>query len=99
MTRRLLALCLIAGALSAPAHAGADADAEREALARITHELDRVQELVRAAARQADPAARVRFEYALLARDIELIKRGVDEHLDAPRQPRPVAPLSGDYRR
>ena len=90
-------LSLLAVLASAPVCA--DADAEREALARIAFDLQRVQEQVREAAREAPGGARVRFEYPYLERDLELVRRGIEEHLDAPRQPRPVPALSGDYRR
>lgn len=79
--------------------ARADADGEREALARIAHELQRLQVQVAEAARGADTSARVRFRYDWLEKDLELMQRGVTDHLDAPRQPRPVPPLIGDYRR
>ncbi len=86
-------------ALAAAATAQADDDSEREALARIEHELQQLQRLVAEAQQNADPSARVRFRYDWLSRDLELVRRGVVEHLDAPRQPRPVPPLAGDYRR
>ena len=79
--------------------ARADADSEREALARIAHELQRLQAEVAQAAKTADSTARVKFRYDWLAKDLELVQRGVTDHLDAPRQPRPVPPLAGDYRR
>ena len=79
--------------------ARADADGEREALARIAHELQRLQAEVAQAAKTADSTARVKFRYDWLAKDLELVQRGVTDHLDAPRQPRPVPPLAGDYRR
>jgi RAQPRD family integrative conjugative element protein len=79
--------------------ARADADSEREALARIAHELQRLQAEVAQAAKTADSTARVTFRYDWLAKDLELVQRGVTDHLDAPRQPRPVPPLTGDYRR
>lgn len=90
----VLALLMMATPL-----AHADADSEREQLARIANELVRLQALVQQAAREADAKARVHFEYAWLNRDLELVRRGVEDHLDAPRQPRPVPPLTGDYRR
>ncbi len=73
-------------------------DAEREQLARIAFELERLQEMVVAAARMAPTGQRVSFRYEWLARDLQLVRSGVNEHLDAPRQPRPVAPLRGEYR-
>jgi RAQPRD family integrative conjugative element protein len=79
--------------------ARADADSERESLARIAQELQRLQRQVEEAAKTADTSARVKFRYDWLEKDLELIQRGVTDHLDAPRQPRPVPPLMGDYRR
>ena len=73
-------------------------DAEREALARIAHELLALQEQVRDAARGAPTMARVQFRYDWLDSDLELIARGIRDHLDAPRQPRAIVPLKGDYR-
>ena len=40
----------------------ADADGEREALARIIHELQAIQPLITEAASQANPDARIRFQ-------------------------------------
>jgi len=100
MRKRFLLSCSIP--IAAMLHVGAahaDADAEREALARIAHELQRVQVLVTESARTADTSARIRFRYDWLEKDLELVQRGIADHLDAPRQPRPVPPLSGDYRR
>lgn len=85
--------------LMAASTAHADADSEREALARIAQELQRLQGQVAQAATTADTSARVKFRYDWLEKDLELMLRGVTDHLDAPRQPRPVPPLAGDYRR
>ena len=98
MTRTPL-IAALSLALLASVPARADADAEREALARIAFDLQRVQAQVREASREAPAGARVRFEYPSLERDLELVRRGIEDHLDAPRQPRPIPPLSGDYRR
>lgn len=92
-----LACIAVLGCFAAPA-VRADEDSEREHLARISYELMRLQAEVSQAQRNADAAGRVRFRYDWLARDLELVQRGVDEHLDAPRQPRPAPPLRGDYR-
>ncbi len=88
---------LLLGLLSSPVHA--DADAERESLARIVHELDVLQPLLVEAEAAADPDARIRFRYDWLRKDLERIRRGIQEHIDAPRgEPRSLAPLRGDYR-
>lgn len=94
----LLALLVAAaGAASAQPIYGGD-EAEREQLARIAHEIERLQSMVAAAAQSAPTGQRVKFRYDWLARDLEMLKDGVVQHLDAPRQPRPVPPLRGDYR-
>ncbi len=78
----------------------ADADGERAALARIVHELQAIQPLITEAASQANPDARVRFQYEWLRQDLHRIRLGIQEHIDTPRsEPRPFPPLRGDYRR
>jgi len=77
-----------------------DAEAERESLARIIHELEVLEPLLAEAEAAADPDARIRFRYDWLKKDLERIRQGIQEHIDAPRgEPRAVAPLRGDYRR
>lgn len=78
----------------------ADADAEREALARIIHELELLRPLLAEAKAAADPDARIHFRYDWLKKDLDRVRQGIREHIDAPRaEPRSVAPLRGDYRR
>ena len=78
----------------------ADADAEREALAQIAHELDALETLIRKAESQAEPDARIRFRYDWLRQDLERVQQGIQDHIDAPRsEPRAFPPLRGDYRR
>ena len=48
--------------------------------------------------KQQETNARLRFRFDWLARDLSLVRRGIEDHLDAPRQPRPVPALRGDYR-
>jgi len=90
---------LIVGLAIAPA-LYADEDAEREALTRIVHELRAVESLITQAQSQADNDARVRFQYDWLRHDVNLMKDGIQAHIDSPRaQPRSFPPLRGDYRR
>lgn len=91
-----LALALVLGPAAQPARA--DDDAEREQLARISHELLQLQAMVADAGRRLPGTQRVRFRYDWLQRDLELVRQGIDDHIDAPRQPRPVPALRGDYR-
>ncbi|MBP1152279.1 MULTISPECIES: RAQPRD family integrative conjugative element protein [unclassified Methylocaldum] len=80
--------------------ARADDDGERAALARLIHELDALAPLIAEAETQANPESRVRFHYGWLRQDIEHVKLGIREHIEAPRTtPREFPPLKGDYRR
>ena len=80
--------------------AAADADGERAALARIDHELQAIEPLITQASSQANPDARIRFQYDWLHQDVDRIRRGIQAHIDAPRsEPRTFPPLRGDYRR
>ena len=94
---------LVSGLLTAALpvqFAVADADGERAALARITHELEAIEPLITEAAAQANPDARIRFQYDWLRQDLIKIQQGLQAHLDAPRsEPRTFPPLRGDYRR
>ena len=96
---QVLVLGLIGTALPVQ-FAIADAGGERAALARIIHELKAIDPLITEAASQANPDARVRFQYKWLRQDLERIRLGIQEHIDAPRsEPRTFPPLRGDYRR
>ena len=78
----------------------ADADSEREALARLAHELNALEPLIREAEAQTNHDARIRFQYDWLRQDLARIRMGIQEHINAPRaEPRSVEPLRGDYRR
>jgi len=101
-TSMRIAHLLIVGMLSTALpmqSAIADADAEREALARIAYELDALEALIRKAESQAEPDARIRFHYDWLRQDLSRMQQGIQEHIDAPRtEPRTFPPLRGDYR-
>ena len=78
----------------------ADADAEREVLARIIHEFELLEPLLAEAKAAAEPDARIQFRYGWLKKDLERVREGIQEHIDAPRaEPRSVVPLRSDYRR
>ena len=72
---QLLALGLLATA--SPVHfAVADANGEQAALARITHELQAIEPLITKAAAQANPDARIQFQYDWLRQDLGRIHQG-----------------------
>ena len=80
--------------------ASADVEGEREALARVIHELQALEPLLRTGEAQANPDARVRFRYDWLRQDLQRMRLGIQEHIDAPRaEPRQFPPLRGEYRR
>lgn len=90
---------LIIGLAITPA-AFADADAEREALAKIIHELNTLEPLIKRAEANVEQDSRIRFRYDWLRRDLKQIRDGIQSHIDSPRaQPRSFPPLRGDYRR
>ena len=90
---------LIIGLVVTPA-AFANADAEREALAKVIHELNALDSLIKRAAANAEQDSRIRFRYDWLRQDLKQIKDGIQSHIDSPRaQPRSFPPLRGDYRR
>ena len=90
---------LIIGLVVTPA-AFADADAEREALAKVIHEINALDSLIKRAAANAEQDSRIRFRYDWLRQDLKQIKDGIQSHIDSPRaQPRTFPPLRGDYRR
>lgn len=89
----------ILGALLSSSAVWADPDAEREALARLIHEIEALAPLIETAESQASPDSRIRFRYDWLRQDLERIRTGIQEHIDAPRtEPRTFPPLRGDYR-
>lgn len=96
--RALAVTVLVSAAVMAMKPASADEDSEREQLARISYELQRLQSMVDEAGRRAPTGQRISFRYEWLKRDLALVQRGVDDHLDAPRQPRVIPPLRGEYR-
>ena len=80
--------------------ASADADGERELLARVDHELQSIEPLIREAESQANPDSRIHFRYDWLRQDLNRVRQGIQAHIDAPRtEPRTFPPLRGDYRR
>ena len=96
----LMVLGLATAMIALPLPVQADAEGEREALARLVHELQALEPVIREAEAQAPYEARIRFQYDWLRADLRRVVQGIQDHLDAPRAvPRTVEPLSGDYRR
>lgn len=96
----LLTLSLVTLPLPVAAQGYPSPAAEREHLARLLHEIEALGPLIDEAERHADPDARIRFQYLWLRQDLDRVKQGIREHLQAPRaEPRQVPPLRGDYRR
>lgn len=97
-TSRLAGVAFLVTLIS-PATVLADADAERENLARLIHETEALAPLIETAESQANPDARIRFRYDWLRQDLARVLAGIQAHIDAPRaEPRTFPPLRGDYR-
>ena len=100
MKRHLWPFTFLIFGLSITPVAFSDADAEREALARIIHEINALDPLIKRAEANADQDSRIHFRYDWLRQDLKQIKDGIQSHIDSPRaQPRSFPPLRGDYRR
>lgn len=98
--KTMVALALAVCGAAASAACFADADGEREILARLVNEINALEPMIAEAEAQAPPETRVKFQYLWLRQDLAKVRSGMQEHLDAPRaEPRSVPPLRGDYRR
>jgi RAQPRD family integrative conjugative element protein len=74
-------------------------DDENATLVRLIHELDALAPLVSEAENKALVDTRVRLNYGWLRRDLELVRSGIEWHLNTPStEPRSFEPLKGDYR-
>lgn len=83
-----------------PSWAVADADGEREVLARLQQELQAVEALVLEAEQQADLTQKSTFAYHDLRRDLAAVQTGIQEYVAGSRRmPRVVEPLTGTYQR
>lgn len=96
--RLLFRTWVCAGALLLLPAAEAD-EGERAQLARISHELFALDQMVRDAEVQGG-RGRVRFQYDWLRSDLARVRAGIEQYLnDPPELPQAVPPLRGDYRR
>ena len=95
-TRKIGAMFAAVAFFSLPAVA--DQEKERANLEQIENEIAQLQQMVAVASRETIPTQRVNFRYDWLINDLEIMRRGIKEHTNAPRQPRKVEPLKGDYR-
>ncbi|ABA57201.1 conserved hypothetical protein [Nitrosococcus oceani ATCC 19707] len=100
MKRQFWPLTFLILALSVAPAAFADADAEREVLAKIIHELNALDPLIKRTEANADQDSHIRLRYDWLHQDLKQIRDGIQSHINFPRaQPRSFLPLRGDYRR
>ncbi|PLW83338.1 conjugal transfer protein [Kineobactrum sediminis] len=97
-SHRITTAALLGLAFIVPA-ALADTDAERATLARLLNELAQLEPLITSSEAEADPDARIQFQYDWLRQDLARVGAGIQAHLDGPRnEPRSAPPLRGDYR-
>lgn len=97
-SRLLLSVLASAAFVGTPAVSLADGEAERTELARLIHEIERLELVIEQAEQAAESAERVHFQYAWLRTDLARVKAGIREYLESvPITPRTVIPLAGDY--
>ncbi len=73
---------------------------EVQILTRLARTIDELEALVREAEMNADPDARIRFDYYQLRADILAISQGIQAHIQTPvYTPRILDPLVGNYGR
>ena len=76
------------------------ATAEQRSLYRLATELRFVLNLVRESQAQADPDARIRFDYGLLIRDLRNMIAGIEAHaVPSSASLDSIEPIPGDYLR
>src|SRR5437867_1218787 len=76
----------------------ADTETENQALARLIHEMDALNQIIKEAKTQQDPKARSKFQYHWLHYDLQKIRTGITAHIHHSwRQPRNIKPIQGDY--
>jgi len=95
----VLAFALVSCLISAtPSRVSADQETEKTELARLIHELEQLERLIRQAEASAESSARVHFQYDWLRADLARVRAGIREYLETvPLVPRTVTPLAGDY--
>jgi RAQPRD family integrative conjugative element protein len=96
--RLVLAVPFIAASFPSPAIAGDSP--ERERLAAILRQIDRIDRLAEQASRLApEEHARYRFDYVRLREDLLRVRTSIEDYLTPRRaQPRDPLELTGDYR-
>ena len=99
MRNNMLILWAILGLMISPYSALANAEGERALLTQLAHELDTLAPLIKKAQTQANPDARIRFQYTWINNELDRMITAIREHINAPRTyPRSFPPLKGDYR-
>lgn len=95
--RLILLLIFISAGLSAPSYA--ITDQERSVLQRLHAELEAIAKITVEAQQAANRNDRHLVDYQLLNADLEKIRQGILDAVNAQRrEPRSLPPVSGDYR-
>ena len=103
-TRTRSGLCgslLLLAVLLCPPAAAEDfvTEEERRVLNQAAQEIEYLLVLVQQAEQARNPDIRFPFDYPALQQDLELVRRGIVDHLAGPsRSPRRAPPLTGQYR-
>lgn len=80
--------------LSCFAEVDTTTEAEKRYLIKIAEELSQLDKLAQQASENADPDARVNFDYVALRNDLQEIRRALEGHIQKPsRSPRKISDL------
>ena len=72
---------------------------EKQSLVRLLRQLNELDNLISEAETNANPDARIQFDYNRLRYDLLLIMNGISAHVDRPDYtPRTLEQIPGDYR-
>lgn len=72
---------------------------EKQTLVRLLRQLHELDNLISEAEKNANPDARIKFDYNRLRYDLLLIMNGISAHVDRPDYtPRTLEQIPGDYR-
>lgn len=98
-TKKILPILLVTLITGSAIYLQSSTDSERDALTHLLNEIVSLNDLIDRAEKESVSTERIRFRYDWLRRDLKLVRRGIEDHLDASTSyPRNFEPLQGDYR-
>ena len=76
-----------------------EANNEKYELHNVVTELHTVKKIIKQAESSANKDARIRFDYEVLQKDLEKIRQGIQDYINAvQRDPRQLPEINGEYK-